>query len=284
MDPFDKDPDFERQFANAVCQTECYVKFLKASWGLYPLLAGVCGLTYYARAYSLDAVNVVDMEAWGVFLSVFGMFFAIIVGFVLYEALGRYGKLKNTISAEINAIQDVRDFVLYLDGDQEQTRVHIRRSLKAYASSVAEREWDVMAARDTSFSSDTSDELYDVMRATNKIEVTNESDQVALAAIITHIAQITTHRTCRISLSKERIPDRINILLAFMALVIVSSLILMALPNVVIHFMMVIAVTTSVYLAYKILEDLNEPFSGTWSLKNTGFLRLAEGLTTVVDE
>jgi len=56
-----------------------------------------------------------DVSAWGTFYTVFGVLYAIIAGFLIIEALGKYNKLHEIIDEEINNLQDIRDLAIYLN-------------------------------------------------------------------------------------------------------------------------------------------------------------------------
>lgn len=240
-------------------------------WRLIPLLATTGGLTWSAREFLFHGPLLQDVEAWGVFFSVFGILYAIIIGFILIQALERFKLLNQTIDLEINAIQDIRDFTLYLDGGQEETRRNIRRALLGYVRSVVEQEWTKMADPSLRCDDDTSPELYEVIHATNKIRVTNESDSVVLSAIIDQIGQITTFRTQRICTAREHTPQQIIGLLIFMSCILVGGLILTAVQTILLHYMMTLCMTTAVYLSFKTLNDLDHPFSGVWGVDSSRF-------------
>ena len=65
------------------------------------------------------------LAPWEEFYSVFGMIYAIVSGFLLVEVLNRFNKLSEVVEAELNAISDVRDFLLYVDGQED-----IKQSVK----------------------------------------------------------------------------------------------------------------------------------------------------------
>jgi len=81
-----------------------------------------------------------DIETWGVFFTVFGIIYAILVGFLLIEVLRRFSSLSSTIQEELNAAEDIRDFLVYIDENKESKRA-IRKALIDYVNSVIEREW-----------------------------------------------------------------------------------------------------------------------------------------------
>ena len=63
--------------------------------------------------------------------------------------------------------------------------------------------------------SDTSEELYEIMRKSKKISVDTESDGVVFTAIVENISDITKLRTRRIALANERLPPRLKFLMIF---------------------------------------------------------------------
>ena len=54
-----------------------------------------------------------DLSSWGSFFNVFGVIFAIVAGFLLVTVLNRYSNLNQTIEDELNAVESVRDFLVY---------------------------------------------------------------------------------------------------------------------------------------------------------------------------
>ena len=55
----------------------------------------------------------IDLTSWSVFYTSYGILYAIIIGFILIGALGRYEQLKLAVDSEINVIQNIRDFLIY---------------------------------------------------------------------------------------------------------------------------------------------------------------------------
>ncbi len=220
-------------------------------------------LTFYIS----DVVNFAagGPNHWDSFFSVFGMLYAIISGFLLVDVLGRYNDLTNTFEAELNAVEDVRDFLVYVDGNQDDVKLEVKRRLADYISSVSEREWKAME-RGIPLNSDTSKELYGIMQAVDRIEVTNESDRVALASLIDKISDLTTLRTKRISLANQRLPTRLKLLTLFMSFILVLGMVFVGAKEFYLHVSMVGSVTFAVHLLYMIITDLDRPFNGVWNL------------------
>lgn len=243
------------------------------------LISTVIALVFMiiVRNFFPSEVIKTQIETWGIFFAVFGIIYAIIVGFLLVEVLRRYYNMKATIERELNAIEDTRDFLVYLDENQEAER-DIRKSLLDYVNSVVSREWAWMEDWSEISDSDTSPELYQVMEAVHKIRITNESDNIALSAIIDKVSKLTEYRTERLDLSDEHLSPALRFLILFMSIVLVVSFALMAVESVWIHAFMVFSNVIAINLLYLVITDLNHPFEGLWNIRDTSFRRVAARL------
>lgn len=246
----------------------------KALWPLmFSSILSIAGAGVVRSFVSYEGIGD-DVSAWGAFFTVFGVIYAIIAGFLLLDVLGRYGALARTCEAELNAVECIRDFLVYLEANQSEIGIRIRLSLRSYVASVSRTEWPQMcdAAGDTD--SDTSEELYALMRVVNEVKVESEADQVVLTALIDKISEITTMRTERICLANTRLPPRLKALLLFMSISLVAGFLLMKVANVYVHFFMAASLAMCVHLLYMIIEDLDHPFYGVWNVSNFGFDQL----------
>ena len=243
------------------------------------LFAGLVVSTLLIREYSHAWDTEAGPEGMGVFFTAFGILYAIISAFVLLESLQRFDVLKLVMSDEINALQDIRDLVCYLDGDgNEAVGRDIKRAMLTYVESILDTEWVKLESKSNLDDKDTTVELHDVMTETNKIKVTNPSDTVALRFIISNLMDVTTYRTKRFAITEEETPPKITWLLNFMSVALVAGLILMRIDSLIIHLFMVLAMATAVYLIYYMQKDLNQPFSGDWCIERKEFEGLADSL------
>ena len=210
-----------------------------------------------------------DVSSWGAFFTVFGVIYAIVAGFLLITVLNRYSTLSQTIEDELNAVESIRDFLIYFDANQHASAQEIRASLTRYTKAVATTEWQEMADPSTPTNSDTSDDLYDIMRCVGKIRVTEERDSSVLSAIITSVSDLAKMRTRRIALANERLPHRLKILLFFMSVALAAAFFIVGVRSLYAHVFMTSALSFSVYLLYWIIEDLDHPFYGIWNINRS---------------
>lgn len=222
-----------------------------------------------------------DVAAWSAFFSVFGIVYAIVAGFLLVTVLTKYSDLNQTIENELNAIETVRDFLTYLNDEKDEVKKSIIASLSHYTSSLLYKEWPEMSDPHEPMDSDTSEELYEIMRNSKKISVDTESDGVVFTAIIENISDITKLRTRRIALANERLPPRLKFLLIFMSVVLIAAFMLLGVQNIYTHVAILVSLSISIHLLYMIIEDLDHPFYGIWNINRMPLEELVKRFTKV---
>lgn len=207
-----------------------------------------------------------DLAAWSAFFSVFGIVYAIVAGFLLVTVLTKYSDLSLAIESELNAIESVRDFLTYLNETNNKVATEIKVALSHYTSSLLDHEWVEMSDPFEPMDSDTSEELYEIMRKSKNISVDTEKDGVVFTALVENISDITKLRTRRIALANDRLPPRLKILMVFMSIVIITAFILLGVQNIYTHVAIIVSLTFSIHLLYMIIEDLDHPFYGIWNI------------------
>lgn len=249
--------------------------------GLY-IKTAVFGSGLFAFGYVLSTRGGISITpgVLEVFFGLFGAFYAIIVGFIIFIAMESYNRVRALIGAEVNALQDLRDFLVFVDDDptdpaksNEQARMRIRNTLYGYVKQVVTREWPIMCSgrRMTADFRDTPEELTALMKAVNGIHVGNRSDAIALQLMVDTIAQVTTHRTDRLAACGDRLPGALRHLVFWISLlaVLVFSVIEIADPTV--KWTLSAINVFSITFIYFIVLDLNDPFRGAWRIDQSDF-------------
>ena len=261
------------------------------------LIASVV-ITLATRHYMFYQNINIDLESWGVFYSTYGILYAIIIGFILIGALGRYEQLKLAVDSEINVIQNIRDFLIYFSDTSSMQRaelkgsrseqinvlLNIRQALYTYVKSVYEKEWLEMSDKTEMTDPDSTQELKNIIISVSKLESQDENDSIALTSIINSLSDLTNHRTKRIYLSNEEIPPPIMKLLIFMSIFLVSGFLILGVQNIWVHLIMITSFAATIQLIINLLIDLNTPFSGIWNIDNKRYVALAEKIKSKMDE
>lgn len=211
-------------------------------------------------------------DTWGVYYSILGVTFAMISGLVLVQSLDRYVNLKMLFQEELNALQDIRDYLIFLDDVPKELITQIKVSLADYVHSLTERDWDEMKLKSVEFS-DTTDEMRNIMKTVDRINIDNNNrgQSIALEGILNLIFTITTLRTKRFFAAKEGIHNTVFQLIVLMAGSILAGLMLMSVQHLGLHLFIVLTTHISLMVLLIILKDLSNPFSGMWKINLKGF-------------
>jgi len=235
------------------------MKFLKYSL----ICVFVTFLIIIILAYPFTQINENVLE---VFFAVFGIIYAIIGGFIIMILLENHMKIKNHIWADINAIQDLRDFLIYVDNQADRVK-EIKDTISCYVKSIIEIEWLKMS-NNKPLNNDTSEEIYDIMKAVNKIEVANKSDAVALDKLISTIGVITTYRTNRIASSQHKLPALLQFFINVLSILVIIIFSQLDIDVFFVKLLLNGIIIFSVILIYIIIWDLSNPFKGTWRISS----------------
>ena len=145
------------------------------------LVLGILVLLLVRRYMKYGNITI-DIGSWGVFYTVFGVLYAIIIGFILISTLDKFDNLKRSIDSEINEIQNVRVLLKYFSDSQKEVINNVRKALLNYVNSIHSIEWENMIKKESlpEFSS----ELENVIESVSHLKSEDENDNISLTSII----------------------------------------------------------------------------------------------------
>jgi hypothetical protein len=218
----------------------------------------------------------IDMDIMHTFFEVFGVTYAIIVGFALYLVSESFDAFRRTVNAEVDDLQDLRDYLVYVDRQDELVE-EIKGKIRKYVEHVLDKEWPAMAAGQH-VEMDTPAVVYDIMRSINKIRRTNDSDLVALEKLISTMASITTHRMERLNAAQERLPGPFRQLILILSGFLILTFSMMPRPVLTERLLLGGLVTLTSVLIILVIFDMADPFRGLWQVEPGLFRTLLEKL------
>ncbi|UCG54573.1 MAG: DUF4239 domain-containing protein [Dehalococcoidia bacterium] len=237
-----------------------------AVWILVRIVVAIVSLWVVLYIVTPEALYLdkVVQGAWDQFFTAFGIVYAIVIGLLLVEVLRRFHNLSNTFQDELNAVEDIRDFLTYVE-EQEGPRKAVLAAIVKYLDSVINVEWKSMKDKPKETDSDTSNELNSLMRSIHDIEVKHDCDSAALQTMVNKIADVTIYRTQRIEQAKEKLPQALLLLIDFMSVVLLIAVILMQVGVPWVHFLMLTSFSVAAAVLWGLIHDLNNPFKGLWN-------------------
>lgn len=221
---------------------------------------------------TLHPAFAIESNLLEIFFNLFGMIYAIIVGFAIYVVLNNYNEIRYYMSNEVNELQCLRDYLMYVD-NQDDVKKEIKGKIKLYVESVVYKEWPAMI-KSQKIDLDTPRELYDLMTAVNKIQPANASDNMALEKLIGSVSAITVHRTNRLSASLEKLPPLIRHLIFTLSMFIVVAFAFIPASNFWVNMGLNALNSFGIAFIYFVILDLDYPFGGVWCITPESFAEL----------
>lgn len=194
---------------------------------------------------------------------------------VLANVLERFQDLETVVEDEFNAIESMRDSLVYLNL-QRADKAEFYQVLLAYLQSMAGAEWDNMANQYKSnaikIDSDTNDELLAIHHFAAKLihqkprgAVAVELISVLIIPVIIELGKFRTHRLA-LALAEAQLPPRLKFLLIWMIFFLVIGFILMSVENLYLNMFMTVAVSGAIQWLFTLIQDLDHPFYGIWNV------------------
>ena len=152
------------------------------------LVIGILVLLLVSR-YMKYANITIDIGSWSVFYTVYGVLYAIIIGFILIATLDKFDNLKRSIDSEINEIQNVRVLLKYFSDSQKEVINNVRKALLSYVNSIHSIEWEKMIKKASL--PEFSNELENVMESVAHLKSEDENDSIVLTSIIDTLTGLT---------------------------------------------------------------------------------------------
>ena len=152
------------------------------------LVIGILVLLFIKR-YMIYGNITIDIGSWGVFYTVFGVLYAIIIGFIMISTLEKFDQLKLAIDSEVNEIQNVRILLKYFSDSQQKIINNVRKALLSYVNSIHTIEWEKMGKK-TSLP-EFSSELENVIDSVSDLKSEDENDSIVLTSIIDTLTGLT---------------------------------------------------------------------------------------------
>jgi len=213
----------------------------------------------------------VDIDVVGTFLGVFGMIYAIVVGFGVFIASERFDALSSAVEEETNTLDNIMDLFMFVD-NQDELEVKIEKDFRSYVECVKNDEWKTMQRGE--YSEKAKQAIHELMNSVNSMKVTNPSDEVALSAMIERALSLTTWRTRRVSLASQHLSKMLRWLLNLLSVTLLVGFLLLPFGHIAIEVFMISIVVVSLVLLHYVVDDLDGPFDGIWQVSNAPYDRV----------
>ncbi len=228
-------------------------------------VVAVLGLLAVRRTYNVRNLATIH-EVSGQFLSIVGTLYAVLLGLIVVEAMGRFQQVETLVGDESNALAEV----IYLAGgmpDAQKAEVYERAS--AYAQLVIDREWPLLAQGQPLL--EARQAVLDLMRVVRDWEPATEREKAVYAEVLPTVSDLWNSRRQRIIASQHRIPALEWCVVILGGIITVGLTYLFVLDDLKLQITLTAMVALLIALNIFLLLMFGYPFSGDLSVSPDSF-------------
>lgn len=220
------------------------------------VLVSLGGLMFVRRILKLEELES-HHPVTDPLLQVVGMMFAILLGFMVGDAMSRFTQARMIVQQEASSIADVFRLA---GGFSNPERDNIRSLCSRYADDVINDEWPKLAAKKTSNKVwKTYNELWATL---NGIKVKDDSEACVLQCILPCMVSVGDNRRMRVEAMHNGLPAALWGVLGMAGVATIMFTFLFAAPNRILQMVMTSIITIVMGLNVFMLASYDDPFSG----------------------
>lgn len=210
-----------------------------------------------------------DAEGIATLLQVIGTLYSVLYAFATYVIWGQFTAVESEILQESGALKDI---LLFGSRLKEATREPMVRAVKAYARAVTETEWVALSrGKDT----ENTDKLFTaIITAVADAKPEDDSERIVYERLLEIANHASAHRDQRLALSVKRMPRTLLVFVMLTAFTILFLLFFYPFHNAPLGVISIVITASLLFFAHFVVTDLDNPFEGTWNVKNNAFAEL----------
>ena len=206
------------------------------------------------------------------FFSVMATLYAIITALILVKGIESFDALSSAISHEAMKMRSINAYFSYYSTEAQRqggSIYHIRQLLLQYIHNVLHQN---SAAKSTE-----NDSIIDAcIHNCSLISVDDENDRIALTEIMKGMDEFRTLRANRINCARNKVPGYLIGMLVLMTVSIIIPFFIERQTAAHFNHYIIFTLSTFASFIYFLLQDINKPYDGLWTIDLTPFHEAAE--------
>lgn len=232
-------------------------------------LASVAGMVAVRRKAPLPSL-ISHHEVADPLLSVVGTLYAVLLGFLVVDAMNKFQLARTTVETEANSVADV--FIL-AGGLPQPDRSAIQLGCLQYVKSVLEDEWQSMSGRKGSPRA--AEAMHQLWRSILGAQPRSQESAI-YQQLLAEQSQLSDNRRTRLLTAEARMPTVMWIVLICGAISTIVFTYFFGLENVRSQIVMTVLLSLTISLNIFLLIAYDSPFSGDLKVAPDGFRLDAE--------
>jgi Protein of unknown function (DUF4239) len=232
-------------------------------------MVGLNRLWPLAKRYSSN-----DLVGWQ--LSVLGTTYAVVLGFMMYQAWMGFGNASLNTDMEASAL---RNMFRLAEGLPAPQREQLERATRAYADAAVSGDWvDMAKGAIPEESHEINETMWKILLS---VKATSPSESIAQEHAMTELVTLTTHRRTRLLQSTSHLPDIFWCVLLVGGVLTVISVSMFGSVNSRVHTFQVISLTLFITLVMLAIADADRPFQGWVHVSDYPFQRAQHNMIEI---
>lgn len=205
-------------------------------------------------------------EVGGYYLSIVGAFYAVLLGLVVFDALGKFQDAEKTVEIEGKAILAVSALAKQFPRQDPTLQALVTR----YLDQVIDVEWEEMARNAASV--DARIALVDLVRQVLRIEPETENQKALFPILAAEVVSLWEKRRDRLKFSNYGLPTAEWVVLLAGAVITIVFTFFFTIDSRSIHLVMTGMVTLLISMSLYLALLFGAPFSGDLRVSKEGLL------------
>jgi Protein of unknown function (DUF4239) len=212
-----------------------------------------------------------DVIGWQI--AILGTIYAVMIGFMLYAVWNNFQTAETNANTEAN---DLVNMYRSADGLAPTARDQIQQDARNYVQAVITQEWtqmnrDSKGANENHYTAQPY--VMGMWHTAAHAPANNLAEQANLRQVMIELSSLTEHRRVRLLESRTGMPGILWAVLVMGGMITIGSSCLIGSENVLLHFVLIIALSLLVSLALVAIGDIDRPFQGSIHVSPSAFLR-----------
>jgi len=199
-------------------------------------------------------------------MSVVGTLFAVLLGFMIANAMTRFEEIRGTVQREASTVANIYRTSTGLPSPQ---REKLQKSCEAYVDAVVDEEWPLLKENKTSNAAWHS--YGDIWTTIVKLDGQSSCSTNLQAALLAYAGQLGDCRRMRIGAEHNGLPLVLWVVLLAGGLATIAFSYFFIVENFKLQVLMTSLVTVAICLNLFLLASYDDPFSGDVMVKSTPF-------------
>lgn len=225
----------------------------------------VAGMLVVRRRFGV-ANLVANHEVAGNLLSIIGTLYAVLLGFVIVDAMERQQELRVIVEQEANGIANI---FLLANGLEKQTRVPIQQHCRRYVQAVIDEEWEAM--NNGTVSRTTLDCSWRLWSEITLMKPATTAEQTLHDKLLDQVSQMSDNRRIRIVSAAHGVAPAMWAILIIGGGFTVVFTYFFAVENVKVQLLMTTLVSLTLALNVLLVFLYGYPFAGALAVKPDAF-------------